>query len=67
MPAAQDSHYGNKSIPNGRTAYASTPQQTTVKTMPEPSAGQKPNRVNSDGNSRNIGNVGMTYQNVYLA
>ena len=31
------------------------------------SVGQKPKRDNKRGNSKNIGSVGTTYQNVYQA
>jgi hypothetical protein len=43
------------------------PKQTAVIAADAASVGQNPIRGSSDGNARNIGNVGTTYQNVYHA
>ena len=55
------------SIPKRRTASAKRPKHATVMSTQASSVGQKPRRGSSAGKTRNIGNVGTTYQNVYQA
>jgi len=57
----------SRRIPNGLTHAANTAKHAMVMTALRPNAGQKPNRASNAGNTRNIGNVGTTYQNVYHA
>src|SRR5687768_9010509 len=52
--------------PGGPTSVKS-PKQTTVITRHVSSVGQKPILDSKAGNTRNIGSVGSTYQNVYQA
>ena len=54
-------------MPNRRSASANSQKQAMVIATQAASAGQKPIRGNSSGKARNIGSVGMTYQNVYQA
>lgn len=42
-------------------------KQSIVSRLPLSKAGQKPKRDSNNGNTKNIGKVGKTYQNVYQA
>jgi len=59
-------HY-RSSIPKRRTASAKRPKHAAVISTQASSVGQNPRRGSSAGKTRNIGNVGTTYQNVYQA
>ena len=54
-------------MPNCRTTKAKPAKQAAVTTTQAAIVGQKPIRGKSRGNSKNIGSVGTTYQNVYQA
>ena len=68
LAAMNISHtHGSSCMPNGRTANANRPKQTTVMPMLASMVSQKPSRGRRNGNARNMGNVGTTHQNVYHA
>lgn len=59
--------YYNSSIPNRRTTIANSAKHIAVMAMQAIKVGQKPKRGKNAGKARNMGKVGMTYQNVYHA
>ena len=54
----------NKSIPNCFTAKANNKKITAVNITQETKVRMKPHLGNKYGKSKNMGNVGNTYQNV---
>ena len=56
--------YPSKSTPHIRATNTTTPKHAAVNKTETPNAPQKPNLPNSHGNMKNIGNVGITCQNV---